>query len=738
LSASLVNLCALAVNPRDITAERCTQPPLSLANAETFAISRFVATASNPLTRLQVTALVRSWAASVCLPEESADAIAMSVEYDAISHLEPTLPAADAGSALVAVDAQLLTLAIDALPVGIIIVGPDQTIVLVNDGIEGQFGYDRRELVGRSIGVLLPEALAATREDFDRHWPRPDRSWVQEELTLIGRRQDGTRFPLTMTRRGLRTPDSVFTLFTMSEPVVTGTARTTRDQHIDFERLIAELSIKFINLPSEQIVEALGTALRRVGERFEVDLCTFFRIPAGEAQMSAISAWRRRDEEPAIPPVLEHFPWTLDTLLTGKTLGFSGLGDVPHATDRSRYDALGIRSAVFVPLSAAGRVAGALAFMTTPAARLWTSETLHAMQVMAAVFGSVLARCEHDESLRQMIVPIERARDQLRAENVYLRREVEARLGTSVIIGRSAALARVMDQARQVAATDSTVLLLGETGTGKELIATHIHELSSRSGRVVVRVNCSAIPHTLLESELFGREKGAFTGALARQLGRFELANHSTIFLDEIGDLPLDVQVKLLRVIEERIIERLGSPKGIHVDVRIIAATHRDLQKRIAEDAFREDLFYRLNVFPIEVPPLRDRNEDIPLLVWRFVDEFSKAFGKRVDAIGHSDMAALQRYPWPGNIRELRNVVERAMIVANGPRLTIAMPSTAIPSPAPHTALMDVERDHIRTVLEKTGWRIRGANGAAQVLGLKPTTLEARMLRLGLHRPKSA
>ena len=264
-----------------------------------------------------------------------------------------------------------------------------------------------------------------------------------------------------------------------------------------------------------------------------------------------------------------------------------------------------------------------------------------------------------------------RGHDDLQAENLYLRREVQERLGPGVIVGRSTAIQRVLEQARQVAATDSTVLLLGETGTGKELIATQIHEQSSRRGRVMVRINCAAIPSTLIESELFGREKGAFTGALARQIGRFELADHSTIFLDEIGDLPFDVQVKLLRVLEERQIERLGSPKAVGVDVRIITATHRNLEQRIATDAFRQDLYYRLNVFPIDVPPLRERVEDIPLLVWRFVDEFSKSFGKRIDAISRKNMEALQRYSWPGNIRELRNVVERAMIVAVGHHLTI-------------------------------------------------------------------
>ena len=309
------------------------------------------------------------------------------------------------------------------------------------------------------------------------------------------------------------------------------------------------------------------------------------------------------------------------------------------------------------------------------------------------------------------------------------------RLGTGAIVGQSTAIHRVLEQARQVAATNSTVLLLGETGTGKELIATQIHELSARRGRVMVRVNCSAIPSTLMESELFGRERGAFTGALARQIGRFESADHSTIFLDEIGELPADVQVKLLRVLEERLVERLGSPKAVNVDVRIIAATHRNLEERIAGETFREDLFYRLNVFPIEVPPLRDRAEDIPLLVWRFVTEFAQSFGKRIDTIRKADLTALQQYAWPGNIRELRNVVERAMIVATGTELTIALP--IVPGPAgKHSLLMvDVEREHVRSVVESCHWRIRGAGGAAERLGLQPTTLETRMAKLGLRRP---
>jgi DNA-binding NtrC family response regulator len=305
------------------------------------------------------------------------------------------------------------------------------------------------------------------------------------------------------------------------------------------------------------------------------------------------------------------------------------------------------------------------------------------------------------------------------------------------IAAESLAIRRMLDQVRQVGPTTATVLLLGETGVGKEVVAHAIHDASPRHRRAMVTISCAAMPSTLIESELFGRERGAFTGALARQIGRFEQANGSSILLDEIGDLPLDMQVKLLRVLQERTIERLGTNDTMKVDVRIIAATNRDLETAVVNGTFREDLFYRLNVFPIVVPPLRDRLDDIPGLVRAFVDEFAEAFGKRIETISRSSMTALRNYHWPGNIRELRNLVEREVIVATGPALTINVPQPVAPPRAAATSrLVDVERQHIRMILESCGWRIRGAGGAAERLGIKPTTLESRMLRLGIAREK--
>ncbi len=342
---------------------------------------------------------------------------------------------------------------------------------------------------------------------------------------------------------------------------------------------------------------------------------------------------------------------------------------------------------------------------------------------------------ELERLVRERTAEVERLKSQFQEEN-YPREKSSPSHGGYRLVGQTPGIRHVLAQAEQVAPTDCTVLLLGETGTGKELLAATIHELSARRGGTLVSVNCAAMPAPLVESELFGREKGAFTGSLARQIGRFELADHSTIFLDEVGELSPEVQSKLLRVLETKQVERLGNPKPVPVDVRVIAASNRDLEAAMREGKFRQDLYYRLNVFPILVPPLRERREDIALLVWSFVDEFAKLFNKNIQSIEKECLDALQHYSWPGNVRELRNVIERAMIIATGQKLRIQLPTAPAPLQlAGSGKLEEVERQYILGVLEKTGWRIRGDNGAADQLGLKPTTLEARMAKLGIHRP---
>jgi formate hydrogenlyase transcriptional activator len=306
--------------------------------------------------------------------------------------------------------------------------------------------------------------------------------------------------------------------------------------------------------------------------------------------------------------------------------------------------------------------------------------------------------------------------------------------GSPGIIGNSAALRRVLDMVRIVAPTDSTVLINGETGTGKELIAEAIHKCSDRSNGPFVKVSCAAIPAGLLESELFGHERGAYTGAVTRGIGRFERANHGTLFLDEIGDLPLELQPKLLRVMQERQFERLGGGATIQTDVRVICATHRDLVEMVDERQFRADLFYRLSVFPIELPPLRDRSEDIPLLVQHFAMDYAARMNKRITAISEDFMTALVRHSWPGNVRELQNFIERSVILSTGAILNGSLPElTCTPKSSAPVTLEDAERSHILQTLSRTEGVVGGPNGAAARLGLKRTTLISMMRRLGIH-----
>jgi formate hydrogenlyase transcriptional activator len=325
-------------------------------------------------------------------------------------------------------------------------------------------------------------------------------------------------------------------------------------------------------------------------------------------------------------------------------------------------------------------------------------------------------------------------------QEIVTRREHSAawRRPKTPIVGNSDALLSVVRQAERVAATDAIVLILGETGTGKELLAQHMYRMSGRSAEPFITTNIAAIPATLLESELFGRERGAYTGAMNRQMGRFEVADGGTLFLDEIGEMPLETQVKLLRILENGEFERLGSSRTLRVDVRVIAATNRRFPELLRAGSFRQDLFYRLSVFPLTMPPLRDRVEDIPALVWAFIKEFSYKMGKPIERVREADLAALQRYPWPGNVRELRNVVERSMILAAGAELRLAVPDREAAGDVGQTSrlLRDVEQAHIVQVLKSTRGRIRGRGGAAEILGLKPTTLYSRMQRLGIDRPR--
>lgn len=398
----------------------------------------------------------------------------------------------------------------------------------------------------------------------------------------------------------------------------------------------------------------------------------------------------------------------------------------------------GIKSYLSMPVFFEGKSVGTIN-VSSLHKNAFNKEEIQLLKNVAQQIGTAINNAQQAEALKRALSEVEELKNRLQAENIYLREEIKTEYNFEEIIGRSSALMNVLRKVEHVAPTEATVLIQGETGTGKELIARAIHNFGLRKDRPLVKVNCPALPAGLIESELFGHEKGAFTGALSPKVGRFELANGGTLFLDEIGDLPLELQAKLLRVLQEGEFERVGGSRTIKVSVRVIAATNRELKQAVEEGKFRPDLYYRLNVFPIFIPPLRERKEDIPVLVRHFAAKYSKKLEKKIDNISQEMMNGLLAHPWPGNIRELENVIERAVIIAHSPVIQIdeslEMRLDADSDTQRGGTLEDVERSYILRILEDKGWVIHGERGAAVVLGMNPHTLRSRMKKLGIRKP---
>jgi len=384
-----------------------------------------------------------------------------------------------------------------------------------------------------------------------------------------------------------------------------------------------------------------------------------------------------------------------------------------------------------VPLISHGKVLGTLSVVSMQENAFSQDDA----ELLTQIGAQVAIAVENALAFKQ----IARLKDKLTEEKLYLQEEIQTEYNFQEIVGDSQTLRRVLKDVQTVAATASTVLILGETGSGKELIARALHNLSDRRERTFVKLNCAAIPTGLLESELFGHERGAFTGAIATKIGRFETADRGTLFLDEVGEIPLELQVKLLRVLQEQEFERLGSTRTMRVDVRVVAATNRDLEHMVEEQRFRSDLYYRLKVFPIMLPPLRERAEDIPALVRHFAQKFALRMKKRIETIPAEAMKALQAYPWPGNVRELENFIERAVILTSGADLRAPLSELKVLSPPSNGSLKtleDAEREHILKALREAKWTIGGSGGAAAKLGMKRTTLQSKMQKLGIMRPQ--
>jgi formate hydrogenlyase transcriptional activator len=509
---------------------------------------------------------------------------------------------------------------------------------------------------------------------------------------------------------------------------------------LGFEDLIADLSTRFSGLPAEQADAQIEHALRRLLDFLGTDRCSFAELD-GESGRILVSHSVARDGVEALAPsfpIASVLPWLLDRLVHGEVVRLDTPEDTPATAEAERAYAvaMGVRSHLAVPLTVGGQWVCAVGTMTVRAHRHWSDETVQRLRTVGQVLANAIHRRNVERALRSSLGEVRRLQRRLEAENEYLREEIASEAGFEQIVGKSRALRAVLAQAARVAETPAAVLLLGETGTGKEVLARAIHARSPRCDRPLIRVSCAALPTSLVESELFGHEKGAFTGATSAKPGRFELADGGTLFLDEVGEIPPEVQVKLLRVLQEGEFERVGGTRTRRVDVRIVAATNRDLLRAIAEGRFREDLYYRLAAFPVRLPPLRDRREDVPLLVWDLIQRRQGELGRRIERVPESAMRALVGYGWPGNIRELSNVIERALILSPGPvlRLDTTFPEASQPA-APAERLDEVERAHVLRVLDRSRWRINGPGNAAEILGLHPNTLRSRMKRLGIVRP---
>jgi len=501
----------------------------------------------------------------------------------------------------------------------------------------------------------------------------------------------------------------------------------------DYWRSLLEVNNDLVTkLDLSSLLAAITPSLRRMVEHDFTGLSLVEEV--GGATLLAFEPRLPDDVADLLPPIkLEDTPFAR-ALTLGQTLEteVEELSWLPPPI-RKHAEAAKIKRVCIVPASTPRRLIGTLTLSrqsSEPFTSLERERARHAADQVAIAIENALAFGE-----------IAALKDRLARENVYLADEIRGKQHFEEIIGDSKALQRVLARLRRVAATDTAVLLLGETGTGKELLARAIHSMSSRRSRTLVTVNCATSPGGLLESEWFGYEKGAFTGALTQKTGRFELAHHGTLFLDEIGDVPLDLQPKLLRALQQHEIERLGSTRTIQVDFRLVAATNRNLEAMVANREYRADLYYRLNVFPIRIPPLRERREDIPPLVRYFVQLFARQLKRNIDSVARESMDALCRWHWPGNVRELQNVLERAVILCEGPTLRVPLSDLeqpSVPTGGQVLTLEDAEREHILRTLDETGWVIGGTSGAAVRLGVKRTTLVSTMRRLGIVRPKPA
>lgn len=529
-------------------------------------------------------------------------------------------------------------------------------------------------------------------------------------------------------------------------------AEAETEQLRRLELVMSDITANMVCIRKDSMDAEIDNALAQIGETTGSDLCVF--LQSNDHNTSIYEVNHEWNVDAVGGPIFagaslaDDYPWLTRHLKKKKRVHLADPDDfaLEAPAEAELFERTGIQLVVWEPFKATDGSCGYLGLGSVNRERQWPDGTFAQLSLLGNIISDAIAHQRAHFALEQAFNEIQALKDRLIVENETLRQEVDILYADDELIGKSHVFRAAIFQAEQVASTDSTVLLLGETGTGKGLLARRIHELSGRSQRPMVTVNCAALPSSLIESELFGHEKGAFTGAMTQKVGRFELADGGTIFLDEVGDLPTELQAKLLRVLQDQEFERLGSSTTRTVDVRVIAATNRNLDQLIEQGEFRADLYYRLGVFPIRAPALRDRRGDIPLLVWFFISELQHRLGREFDEVSAQAMDALTAYDWPGNVRELKNIVERAMILSQGSVLQLgdwfsSQHEVKVVSFQPHErageTIEEVERAHIEKVLAACDWKIRGKGGAAEHLGLKRTTLQSRMKKLGIERPRA-
>ncbi len=519
--------------------------------------------------------------------------------------------------------------------------------------------------------------------------------------------------------------------------------------HLQFEVLLSDISATYINIAPDEVNRVIRDDLGRLARFFGTDRCALYLFDKESNLFRTGHVWRPEEDADFFEDLLEwfkgqpsmgdHFQYYFDKWLKGEPQEVTSLDALPPEAGKMKmfYERFGVKSALSIPFKLGGKPAGALVIADTRKHHRWARELIPRLRLCGEIFGNTLARKQSEEDLNKAFVEIEQLKNRFESDYLYLQEEITVERSLNDVVGESRALKQILVKARQVAPTSATVLLMGETGTGKGVIARTIHQLSTRHHRPLIQVNCAALSPHLIESELFGHEKGAFTGAITKRPGRFELAHGTTLFLDEIGDIPLDLQAKLLRVLQDGEFERVGGTNTLTSDARIIAATNKDLEKEVEAGRFRKDLWYRLSVFPILVPPLRERIDDIPPLVTWLIQKYRRAVGKKFEAVPLNDLRALQQYSWPGNVRELENVIERAVITSREGHLRIEPPDGNRRPEGDGRSLQQVERNHILHVLDAVGWTIEGPGGAALCLGLNPSTLRSRMRKLHIRKPGS-